>query len=68
MNHSRETRAAAIADYYAGGGTIQQVAERHGIPRGTFGAWVRKRNELELTGGRWVIDLRRRVQVWEASA
>lgn len=59
---------AAIADYYSGGGTIEQVAERHGIPRGTFGGYVRKGDGIPLSGGRWVLDPVRRIQVWRKAA
>lgn len=66
MTHPQHVRDAAVADYYASGDTIQQVADRHGVPRGTLGGWVRKRDDV-LTGGQWVLDLVRRVQVWRPS-
>lgn len=68
--HPAEKRAAAVADYRDSGDTIAAVAARHGIARATLGNWaigVRSSDDIALTGGRWVIDLRRRVQVWEAS-
>lgn len=60
-------RTAAVDDYRSSGDTAAAVAARHGIPRSTFTAWVRggRAESIELTDGRWVIDQRRRVQVWE---
>lgn len=58
-------RRTAVADYYRGEQTAAQVAARYGIPRSTFGKWVKKPNPLELTGGRWTYCPQRRIQVWE---
>lgn len=64
---SAAIRIAAINDYHQSGDTAAAVAARHGLPRSTFSAWVRGSNadDLALTGGRWVVCPRRRVQVWE---
>lgn len=63
---SAAIRIAAINDYHTSGDTASAVAARHGIPRSTFAKWVRgdRAEKIALTGGRWVMDQRRRVQVW----
>ena len=62
-------KAAAIIDYYSGTDRPSVVAARHGIARSTFAAWVRNRDsQVGLTGGRWVLDPVRRVQVWEVAS
>lgn len=66
--YSAEKRAEVIADYQTSGDTVAAVAARHGIARATVGNWTNgTRDGFELTGGQWVIDPRRRIQVWEAS-
>ena len=58
-------RRAAVADYYRSEQTAARVAARYGIPRSTFSAWVSRRDDLALSGGRWTFCPRRRIQVWE---
>lgn len=71
------TRALAVADYQQTRDPYHVVASRHGVSRAILHAWVnpkKKTNprgpwpeaEIALTGGRWVLDPRTRVQRWVA--
>ena len=74
-----DRRDAAIADYKTSGEPFKVVAARHGISSSALHSWVnpeprRKRDrglwgadEIELAGGRWILDPRTRVQRWVAA-
>lgn len=51
--HTAETQAAAIADLYASGDTVKDVAERHGVGRSTLSKWVAKDEQrgIAYSGG-----------------
>lgn len=70
----------SLVNDYIAGMTTRQIAKKYGIPRSTVGYVLRKRSVTRtatrqssketgtaLTGGDWVIDPVRRIQVWRAA-
>lgn len=65
--HSAATRHAALNDYYTSGDSLNVIAKRHGVSRCSLTGWIDADEGVELSGGRWVLDPQRRIQVWEAA-